>query len=118
MRLFARPKRRRKSGHRERTPGAPRLVSGPPALSSMTPAALADRGWERLPQSRPSQGAARIRPAYLAVVHVLPRCWSASAELEDQPRRFLATRFVPIPLLGVASCLPGPWLEFVRERVP
>src|SRR6266446_1908969 len=115
---FATPKRRRKSDHREHTPEAAHLVSGLPALSLMTQAALAGHEQEYLPLSRTAQGGARIRPASPLVARVSRRCWFALAALGDPQDLFPAMLFVQIPPSAMPFCLREPKPEFAPVSVP
>src|SRR5579872_1302985 len=81
MPLFEKLRCRRKPGHPEHTPEAPRLVSVLLGPSTVTQVAPGVHGREHPPLSKPAQAAAHIRPIDPSVARAFPRCWFASVAL-------------------------------------
>src|ERR1700730_16416945 len=96
-------RRRRKSGHPERTPEALRLVSGLLGPSTVTQVAPAGHGREHPPLSRPAQAAAHIRPIDPSVAHAFLRCSFASVAFGDPQGLFPAMQSAQTRLSEMAS---------------
>src|SRR5579864_574900 len=118
MPFFEKSRRRRKSGHLERTPEALRLVSGLLGPSTVTQVALAGHGREHPLLSRPSQAAAHIPPIDPSVARASLGCWFASVALGDPQGLFQAMLSARTRPPEMPFCLRGPMPESVLVPAP